>query len=115
MARHPALTVAETFLELILPTNWMLSDGAGCQLDVIRGCLWLTDTRGKDLWLQAGNSALLTARTLLTAECETAIQLRPAIAPVGAWQSRLTINMKHQHMQLQLNPLSFWQRCHQLF
>lgn len=113
VARYPALTVAETFWELVLPTDWMLSNGAGCQLDVIRGCLWLTDTRGKDLWLRVGDHALLTARTLLTAECEAIIQLRPVIAPVNAWQPRLQVNAKNQRMQLQLDAPSFWQRfCH---
>ncbi|HQQ62988.1 MAG TPA: hypothetical protein PLF22_05380 [Pseudomonadales bacterium] len=115
VASYPALTVAENFLELNLPTGWMLSDGEGCQLDVVRGCLWLTDTRGKDLWLKAGNIALLTARTLLTAECETVVQLRPAIPPVHAWQPRLQVNARHKCMQLQLKTLSLWQRYSHLF
>lgn len=100
-ARYPALSVTETFLELTLPTGWMLSDSTGCQLDVVHGCLWLTDTRGKDFWLRDGDSELLTAKSLLTAEYETVVQLRPAIMQNHFWQRRLQINVKHQRMQLQ--------------
>lgn len=115
VSRHPALAVTETFLELTLPTGWMLSGSTGCQLDVIRGCLWLTDTRGKDIWLNDGDSELLGARTLLTAEYETVVLIRPAITQDHFWQRRLHVNAKHQRMQLQFTSMSFWQCCSHLF
>lgn len=110
-ASHPDLKVAETYLELTLPAGWMLRDGSGCLLQVIRGCLWLTDTRGKDLWLKDGDGERLTAKTLLTAEYETVVQLRPTITQIPFWQPRLHVNAKYQRVQLQLTALSLWQRC----
>jgi hypothetical protein len=115
VARHPALAVTEAFLALTLPTGWMLSDGTGCQLDVVRGCLWLTDTRGKDFWLKDGDGVLLTAKSLLTAEFETVVLIRPAIMQNHVGQRRLHVNAKHRRIQLQLTSLSFWQRCSHLF
>lgn len=108
---YPGLTFGETLLELTLPTGWMLRDGAGCRLAVVCGCLWLTDERGEDLWLKAGDSVLLTPRTLLTAECDTVVQIRSGVAPVNDWQSRLQVNARQQRIELQVNALSFWQRC----
>lgn len=114
-ARYPALAVTEAFLELTLPTGWMLSGSTGCQLDVVRGCLWLTDTRGKDFWLKDGDGVLLTAKSLLTAEYETVVLIRPAITQNHFWQRRLHVNVKHQRMQLQFTSASFWQCCSHLF
>ncbi len=109
-ARHPALEMTETFLELTLPTGWMLGNGTRCQLDVVRGCLWLTDTRGKDLWLKDGDSELLITNTLLTAECETVIQLSQVARHNRFWRPRLQVNAKYQRMQLHITALSLWQR-----
>lgn len=115
VARYPALAVTEAFLELTLPTGWMLSGSTACQLDVVRGCLWLTDARGKDFWLKDGDGVLLTAKSLLTAEYETVVLIRPAITQYHFWQRRLHVNAKHQRMQLQFTSASFWQCCSHLF
>lgn len=115
MTTHLALSMAGPCLELTLPTGWLLRGGTGCQLTVIRGCLWLTDSRGQDFWLKEGDSNWLSGRTLLTAECDTVVQLSPGTSDNHFWQPRLVVNAKRHGMQLQLSSLSFWQRCLNVF
>lgn len=113
--RHPVVTMTDSVLELTLPDGWILRDGTRSQLCVVRGCLWLTDTHGTDLWLKDNENQTLTTDTLITAERETVIQLTPATAWKHAWQPRLQMNAMKRRVHLQHTAPSFLQRCLQMF
>lgn len=58
-----------------LPPGWLLCGGAGYQLTVICGTVWLTDARRQDIWLATGGREVLEANALVEAGTEAVLQL----------------------------------------
>lgn len=74
-ARLPMASGVIACLELSLPAGWQLLGGTGCQLEVLRGRLWLTDARQENLWLDDGDSTCLAESALASSEADTVLQL----------------------------------------